>query len=116
MEEDFKVIIGDRLKYLRKSRKIRVQRIAEGVGVAPTTYTGWEIGHRAPNGEKLVKLADFFNTTVDFITGKTDKEDQPDIELLQETLKKVRLNSFGKPLSSEQAEALSEIVMKLLKD
>lgn len=114
--EDYKIQVGNRLKYLRKSRNIPITLIIDKLNIARPTYTGWELGHRSPRGEKLVQLASIFNTTTDFITGKTNDEEQPDQNLLKEALEKASIESAGKPLSPEKREALVEVIMKLLKD
>ncbi len=36
-----------------------------------TTYVGYEKGQREPNSDILIKIADFYNTTVDYVLGAT---------------------------------------------
>ncbi|MEF7566041.1 helix-turn-helix transcriptional regulator [Bacillus infantis] len=113
--EEYKEIVGQRLQYLRKKKKMPVQKILDKFDIARSTYTGWEKGRRTPKGETLVQLADLFNTTVDFITGKTDNEEQPKIELI-ELIQSGKVIHEGKALTDEKAEALQSILKVLLKE
>ena len=40
-------------------------------GVAQTTVAGWEGGKRQPNFETLIRLADFFSVSTDYLLGQT---------------------------------------------
>lgn len=112
---DFKVVIGERLHYLRKKRKYPVQYILDRLNIARSTYTCWEMGTRSPNGERLVQLANLFGTTVDYITGKTDMEEQPDFDV-EYLFNSTRVTNKGKPLSEETAEQIKNVVKALLNE
>ena len=58
---------SERLKQLRKEKKVTQSEIAEKIGVAKSTYSQYENGHREPNFETLLKLSLFFNVDVDFL-------------------------------------------------
>lgn len=60
---DFKA----RLKELRKSKKLYQEDVASKLGIARTTYASYEQGSREPDHEMLVKLADFFNVSIDYL-------------------------------------------------
>ncbi|KLV15500.1 helix-turn-helix domain-containing protein [Bacillus altitudinis] len=60
---DFKV----RLKELRKSKKLYQEDVASKLGIARTTYASYEQGSREPDHEMLVKIADFFNVSIDYL-------------------------------------------------
>ncbi|MEW9503370.1 helix-turn-helix domain-containing protein, partial [Jeotgalibacillus marinus] len=64
-------IIGDRLKVLRYKRKIKIPTIISELNIARSTYTGYELGRRNPDGKSLAKLADILDTSVDYIVGVT---------------------------------------------
>ena len=46
--------------------------IAEMLGVSRTTYTQYETEKSEPDLATVAKLAEIYNTSVDFILGKTD--------------------------------------------
>lgn len=60
---------GDRLVFLRKAQNYTQTQIAQALGIAKSTYCGYEVNNRKPNIEKIVKLAQFFNVTTNFILG-----------------------------------------------
>ena len=62
---------GDRLKELRKSKKLTQVQVSEMIGVQQGTYSRWENGTLEPNLEAVVKLAKLFDTTTDYLLGKT---------------------------------------------
>ncbi|MDN3016061.1 helix-turn-helix transcriptional regulator [Paenibacillus sp. BSR1-1] len=63
----------DRLSELRKERKWSLQETADQLGIAKSTYAGYESGYREPSLLSLTQLAELFETTVDFLLGRTDE-------------------------------------------
>lgn len=55
----------------RKERQMTQEELAQAMGVDRTTVTKWESRESFPRAEMLMKLARFFNCTVDEILGKT---------------------------------------------
>ena len=58
---------NERLKSERQAHKFTQQFIANEIGVTLRAYQQYEQGKYEPNIEKLIKLADLFHTTVDFL-------------------------------------------------
>jgi len=63
----------DRLKKLRNDREISQAKIAPMFGVRQQSYATWETGETQPDIETLLKLAIFFDVTVDYLTGASDE-------------------------------------------
>lgn len=61
----------DRLKELRKSKKLTQVQVSEMIDVQQGTYSRWGNGTLEPNLEAVVKLAKLFDTTTDYLLGKT---------------------------------------------
>lgn len=59
----------DTLKKLRHQKNIRQIDVANALGIARTTYAMYESGQRTPDKDMLIKLAEFFAVTVDFLIG-----------------------------------------------
>ncbi|NRD77334.1 helix-turn-helix transcriptional regulator [Bacillus sp. BRMEA1] len=70
-----------RLSELRKMRKWSLQDTADQLGIAKSTYAGYESGYREPSLQSLSQIANLFETTVDYILGRTEEDDAP-IELI----------------------------------
>lgn len=62
----------NRLIELRQAKGFTMKETAIKLGMPYTTYVSYEKGDREPNSEILIKLADFYNTTVDYILGVND--------------------------------------------
>lgn len=59
-----------KLKELREQRKISQNQLAKELNLNTVTYNNWETGKREPNIETLIKLADFYNVTLDYLVGR----------------------------------------------
>lgn len=46
------------------------QEIADKLGVAKNTVSRWETGERSLTVENLIKLADLYKTSIDFLVGR----------------------------------------------
>ncbi|SES82923.1 Methanogenic corrinoid protein MtbC1 [Natronincola peptidivorans] len=61
---------GDRLRELRLEKNLRQIDLAENLGLAQTTIANYEQNLRFPNEEILVKLADYFNISLDYLLSR----------------------------------------------
>lgn len=99
-----------RLKLLREQKKLNMKQAAEALELPYTTYVGYEKGQREPNSEFLIKAADFYRTTTDYILGATDSNTATDLILPLPKMKKVPLLgtiACGEPiLATENIDAL----------
>ncbi|MBQ8263161.1 MAG: helix-turn-helix transcriptional regulator [Oscillospiraceae bacterium] len=63
----------ENLRALREDRDINQTTMAKNLKVHQTTYSDYELGKLNIPTDVLVKLALFFNTSVDYILGLTDE-------------------------------------------
>lgn len=68
----------NRLKELRLLLGWNMKEAAQKIGIPYTTYVSYEKGEREMNSEVLIKLADFFGCSVDYLLGKSDSPDGGD--------------------------------------
>ena len=61
-----------RLKELRKERNLTQTEVANGIGVGQSNVRRWEIGEVLPSSEFVIKLADFFEVSADYLLGRSD--------------------------------------------
>ena len=61
-----------RLKDMREDRDIKQKEIAAFLHIKQNTYSQYENGQRQIPIEALIQLAEFFNTSTDYILGLTD--------------------------------------------
>ncbi|HZG59761.1 MAG TPA: helix-turn-helix domain-containing protein [Anoxybacillus sp.] len=104
-------MISKRLAELRKRKKWSLQYTADRLGIAKSTYAGYESGYRQPSLEAIKELASLFETSVDYLLGivdnssfKLEHEDKTkDLELTEkDLLANVRLTIDGKNLSQDE--------------
>ena len=82
-------MIGNRLKSLRESMGLKQEDVAKAISVSPSTIGMYEINKREPNNEIIIKLAQFFNVTTDYLLGNSNIRNP-------EELKKVQFANSGR--------------------
>lgn len=63
---------NERLKGLRIQFGVTQKAIAEGIGVAPVSLQRFEYGTVKPKLDTVIRLADYFNVSTDYLLGRTD--------------------------------------------
>lgn len=64
----------NRLKELRKEKKLTQEELASEIGVSKITILRWENGERQIKPDKAQALADYFGVPVGYLLGYEDKE------------------------------------------
>ena len=77
-------MLESRLKKLREAAGYTQQSFANAFGVAQSTVGNWESGTREPSHSTLLKLADFFGVSYDYLVGKAKTEKDPFSERFRE--------------------------------
>jgi transcriptional regulator with XRE-family HTH domain len=82
----------DRLKKLCDEQGISVNKLEERIGLGKNTLYSWK--KKIPTGSNLTKVADYFDVSVDYLLGRTDKKryydlTEKDEREIQKELKKV---------------------------
>ena len=65
-------VFSKRLRQLRKSKGISQIAIAKEIGVSSRIYQEYEYGKSEPKMSNLVRIADIFDVSLDYLTGRTD--------------------------------------------
>lgn len=63
------------LKELRKERKLTQTQLEKDTGIDQALLSKFEHGERVPNTEKLLILAEYYDVSVDYILGRTDRRE-----------------------------------------
>lgn len=61
-----------RLRDLREDADLNQTDIAEYLGIQQTVYSRYERGMRTIPLEHLIRLADFYNVSLDYLVGRTN--------------------------------------------
>lgn len=70
-----------RLRELREEKGISQKELGKLFNVAQNTISNWENGTREPDTKTLMKLAEFFECSVDYLVGRTDDPRPPDPDI-----------------------------------
>lgn len=62
----------ERIRILREEVGLTQEQLADRLHVERSTVAGWEAGKRLPDIDILCVLADYFNTSIDYIVKRTD--------------------------------------------
>lgn len=112
---------GERLKRLREDKKLSQQQLADRLNINRSTYARYELGQTQPDYETLQRLADFYGVSVDYLFGRENKKNLPELTAKDERdiakrMEKIKkdlaadggLSFYGEPLSEEAKESLLE--------
>lgn len=66
--------IGNKIKSLRKQKKITQQELADRIGLNRATISNYEVGRRIPHLPELQLFADFFGVGLDYFGVATRDE------------------------------------------
>ena len=73
-------IFSIRLYELRKSRNISQAALGAAVGLSKQTINDIEKGRSKTIIDRAILLADYFNVSLDYLTGRTDEPDNPNLK------------------------------------
>lgn len=120
--------MGNRIRELRKERKLTMKQLGDALGLAESTISQYENEKRIPDIKTWAKLSDFFHVSTDYLLGNvsdpffyldndrilreinsySDDPEQEDIKCrLLSTFD--QLNDFGKQKAIERLEELLEV-------
>ena len=97
-----------RIEDLMKEKNIPKMKIYEDLRLSTGTFSQWKSGRNAPSDKSLLIIADYLNTTVEYLkTGSGQKEKpSPIVEGLTEAQEKV-LRLFDSMTDQEQRALLA---------
>ena len=66
-------MIYQRIRDLREDNDWKQEYVAEKIGITQTTYSKYELGKINVPVEMLIKIADFYDVTLDYLVGRSDE-------------------------------------------
>ena len=96
-------MFSKRLKQLRKQQNLTQTELANLLNLSHGAIAMWETDKRQPDNDTLVRLANFFNVSVDYLLGLSNQE----YELTDENK---QLLAMIDQLSPEDREAITRFV------
>lgn len=113
MNED-KPIISERIKSLRKEKKLTQEQLAEVLGLnAKSSIANYESGANSPSDDIKKKMCELFNCSMDYLMGKTLFKSADN---KYKAVKKAEVQfDFNKELTSEKMKKMNTIISNILK-
>lgn len=112
--------IGERISELRKKNSMTQPMLADAMDVSQSTITSWENNRRAVGNEDLIKLADLFHVTTDYLLGNKQTPDwasDSDVLELKDFLNSnVNMAFGGVTLDAKQKKRVDEILTQIYWD
>lgn len=65
-------VFAERLLELRNDKEISQATFAKAIGVSFSVVCYWETDRSEPTAPNLVKIADYFNVSVDYLLGRKE--------------------------------------------
>lgn len=100
-------MFSERLAKLRSNLNLSQKELSSRLGIARTTYAGYENGSREPDLNMLNKLSEFFNVSVHWLVTGNEKTISEEDQIL--------LNSFSK-LSERDQIIVLDLMERLKKE
>lgn len=66
------ITFAERLKELREKDKLTQKQLAEETGFSQGMIARWEHGVHEPTASAIIKLAEYFGVTTDYLLGVVD--------------------------------------------
>lgn len=103
---------AERIRLLRENKNISQKKLAEDLLIGQSTMSEYENGIKQPPLSVLVKMADYFDVSLDYLAGRTNLK--PSIDLLQEKLtvrpgKVIAVNDLVN-LGADEKEAICSLI------
>ena len=95
----------NRLKELRKEKKLTQEELAEKIGISKRTLANWEDGVSSIKENKLKIMCEIFGVDMPYLLGYNNVKNETDLKVavLDETLEKLR--TINNMLSVENDES-----------
>lgn len=66
-------MLGENIRRLRQERGLNQEELGHRVGASKQSVSNWENGNIAPSIDLLIRLADFFGVSTDYLLGRQNQ-------------------------------------------
>jgi transcriptional regulator with XRE-family HTH domain len=101
--------LKNRIRELRKNNSITAINLANELNVSTRTLNAYESGERNPSPEILIKIAEYFRCSLDYLMLRSDIKNI-------EVYNKVILSAINEGLSHEQLNTMVKIWIEAKRD
>lgn len=107
-------MLKSKLIKLRKQKKLTQEQVASHIGIARTTYAMYEQGNREPDFETLIKFANYFETSTDYLLGLTNNPSFKYENDISQVITHENAHWNGKPLTPKQRKIALELLKTVI--
>lgn len=104
--------VYETIKVLANSKQVSIRQLEETLGFGNGTINRWR--STVPGIDKLEKVADYFNVSVDYLLGRADSVNSTQTPDNQSIARQIMLRSDTSDLSEEDAEDIEKEVERFL--
>ena len=97
-------ILGSNIKKLRLEKGMTGEEFGSVFNVTKATISNWESGKRDPDSDTVIKLAEYFNVTTDYLLGNSN------IKNMKSKPKGVKIPVLGRVQAGVPIEAVTDII------
>lgn len=93
-------MVGERIKMLRTEKGLTMKDMADMLNITISAWNKYEKDEAEPKISNIVKIADYFNVSLDFLLGRTNIRDPQIIDtanIQNDFLKEFEWSSIGDP-------------------
>lgn len=65
-------ILAERLLFLRKQKHLKQTDVARALGISISAYCRYEYGEREPVASVLIRMAELYEVSIDYLVGRAD--------------------------------------------
>ena len=98
-----------RLKEIRNEYQYSQLKLSEQLGVSRSAVAMWESGSSQPDNDMLLRIADIFGVSTDYLLGKTDIKKAP-----TQSVDAITFDGFTYAMHNEAKDLTPENKQKLL--
>ena len=107
----------NRLKLLREEKKLNQNEVGKYLGITGQAYGLYENEKRTINNETLIKLADYFEVSTDYLLGKSDiRNPEKGVDFDPDKLRIGLSKKDYENITDEQMKQIEELAKVILKD
>ena len=99
---------AERLRELRKIKDVGQKEVGAIIGLSESSIGKYEAGKQTPDPTAIIKLADYFSVSVDYLLGRTDDNRRIE-DLYIPTMGDLYKTASNKQLSPEHMAIIEEI-------
>lgn len=104
------------LRKLRVNKGVSQQQLADVMGTSQQSVNKYENHNVEPDISALIRLADYFETTVDYLVGHTPPVEQNTEEEVEPTKEEAMLIRNYRRLSKDEKESIQLVLKNYLKN